>query len=259
VDRLTKEEIETIRRTGVSDLYEGDVDALCDLALQSLSQEAVRDEYARGLQYALDVVLDTDEQSECGDELIMIADAIREELALKREPNATARARPEFDGFIRFESDCVVNGVAVKAGTSWGPFEKSRDIDKTNPAPASVVKRLRVPVSHYDCEDCWYSCATLCCDEHRRSDKCDCGADEENALRSEAAALLARLGQRWIPVSTQGSDAIALIALLSQTPPIMRWKEYEDQGEERIPCFIAVETAKAIAEFFPPVPGASDE
>ena len=49
---------------------------------------------------------------------------------------------------------------------------------------------LRKEVPHYECEDCWYSCATLCCDEHRRSDKCDCGADEENAKRAEIAAML---------------------------------------------------------------------
>lgn len=35
--------------------------------------------------------------------------------------------RPEWDGWIKFESDCLVNGYHVKAGTSWGPFEKSRN------------------------------------------------------------------------------------------------------------------------------------
>lgn len=34
--------------------------------------------------------------------------------------------------------------------------------------------------NHYECEDCWYSCATLTCDEHRRGE-CDCGADKWNA------------------------------------------------------------------------------
>ena len=43
---------------------------------------------------------------------------------------------------------------------------------------------------HYECEDCWYSCATICCDDQRHSDKCDCGADEHNALMERAAATL---------------------------------------------------------------------
>lgn len=34
--------------------------------------------------------------------------------------------RAKWDGTIRFESDCIINGYPVKAGTSWGPFEKSR-------------------------------------------------------------------------------------------------------------------------------------
>lgn len=74
----------------------------------------------------------------------------------------------------------------------------------TSPAEiAELVKALRVKESHYDCEDCWFSCATLCCDERRRSDKCDCGADEENALRERAAAALEEVGKdaqryRWL-------------------------------------------------------------
>ena len=51
--------------------------------------------------------------------------------------------------------------------------------------------------------------------------------------------------------ASQGAMAIALIALLGECAPIRRWKEFEDRGEERIPCFIQVETAQAIAEFFP--------
>jgi hypothetical protein len=53
-----------------------------------------------------------------------------------------------------------------------------------------ALQWLRTKVSHNECEDCWYSCATLTCDEHRRSDKCDCGADDENAKREQIAALL---------------------------------------------------------------------
>ena len=52
-----------------------------------------------------------------------------------------------------------------------------------------AVAWLSKEVPHYDCEDCWYSCATLTCDDHRKSDKCDCGADAENAKRAEVAAM----------------------------------------------------------------------
>ena len=34
---------------------------------------------------------------------------------------------------------------------------------------------------HDECEDCWYSCATITCDDKRKSDKCDCGTDHWNA------------------------------------------------------------------------------
>ena len=53
-----------------------------------------------------------------------------------------------------------------------------------------AIAWLRRKVPHYECDDCWYSCAILTCDEHRRDDKCDCGADEVNAKRSAIAALL---------------------------------------------------------------------
>ena len=35
---------------------------------------------------------------------------------------------------------------------------------------------------HLECEDCWYSCSTLCCDDERSGNPCDCGADTWNAL-----------------------------------------------------------------------------
>lgn len=54
-----------------------------------------------------------------------------------------------------------------------------------------LERRLLVERVHSDCEDCWYSCAKLTCNEVRKSDVCDCGADEENALCREAAAALA--------------------------------------------------------------------
>ena len=59
---------------------------------------------------------------------------------------------------------------------------------------AKVLKSLEWlarKTPHYECEDCWYSCATICCDEHRKSDKCDCGSDEENEMKR---TLLAYLG-----------------------------------------------------------------
>ncbi len=37
-------------------------------------------------------------------------------------------------------------------------------------------KALERFTSHRDCDDCWYSCATICCNERRKSDECDCGA-----------------------------------------------------------------------------------
>lgn len=52
-----------------------------------------------------------------------------------------------------------------------------------NCLPEEAKAWLAKEVPHRDHEDCWYSCATICCDENRRSEKCDCGADEENAMR----------------------------------------------------------------------------
>lgn len=46
------------------------------------------------------------------------------------------------------------------------------------------------PTSHYECEDCWYSCSTICCDDWRKSDECDCGADQENAAKLAVLNLL---------------------------------------------------------------------
>lgn len=62
--------------------------------------------------------------------------------------------------------------------------------------------------SHYDCEDCWYSCATITCDEHRKSETCDCGADDENEMRRKLHRLLAM---------ARGKE--------EQEPCAWRWKE----------------------------------
>lgn len=47
----------------------------------------------------------------------------------------------------------------------------------------AAMARLRVAVAellrhtgHHECDDCWYSCSTLTCDDRRKSDVCDCGA-----------------------------------------------------------------------------------
>jgi hypothetical protein len=61
---------------------------------------------------------------------------------------------------------------------------------------SSIVEWLRKEVHHYECEDCWYSCATMTCDEQRRGDDCDCGAEYQNAKRTEAANEIVRLEKR---------------------------------------------------------------
>lgn len=58
------------------------------------------------------------------------------------------------------------------------------------PSKEEVLKWLNTPVSHYECEDCWYSCATLTCDDRRGSETCDCGADRENTMRKRLLELL---------------------------------------------------------------------
>jgi len=53
-----------------------------------------------------------------------------------------------------------------------------------------AIAYLRTPSPHDECEDCWYSCATLTCDERRRSTECDCGADARTAKHAAIADLL---------------------------------------------------------------------
>ena len=64
----------------------------------------------------------------------------------------------------------------------------------TTPSPQDLL-RLAEEIEnaeqlHYECEDCWYSCATLTCDDRRRSEVCDCGVDKLNVLLVRAAAAL---------------------------------------------------------------------
>lgn len=65
-------------------------------------------------------------------------------------------------GAARSDAECMANARLIAAA----------------PELLALVKKSRR--SHYECEDCWYSCATLTCDEHRKG-PCDCGADEWNA------------------------------------------------------------------------------
>ena len=63
--------------------------------------------------------------------------------SLPSETGATGRLPqfPEWDGWVRFDSDCVVNGVEVKAGTSWGPFQKSQNISAASPSATGATRR----------------------------------------------------------------------------------------------------------------------
>lgn len=54
----------------------------------------------------------------------------------------------------------------------------------------ATVEWLRRETPHYECEDCWYSCSILTCDEHRKSDECDCGADQVNAAKADIRKAL---------------------------------------------------------------------
>lgn len=60
-------------------------------------------------------------------------------LEQERETRRSEIAKPAHLTWIRFDSDCIINGVEVKAGTSWGPFEKSKDISNTS--LSAIAKR----------------------------------------------------------------------------------------------------------------------
>ena len=52
---------------------------------------------------------------------------------------------------------------------------------------------------HYYCEDCWYSCPKAedgCCNEDFSDNKCNCGADEHNAILDE---IIRRAGRERDP------------------------------------------------------------
>ena len=79
----------------------------------------------------------------------------------------------------------------------------------------ALIDELRRPMGHEDCDDCWYSCATLTCDETRKSDVCDCGRDNLYALHMRAADAL----------SVAQSSISALTAEI---------EHYADLAEERL-------------------------
>lgn len=65
----------------------------------------------------------------------------------------------------------------------------SRELLQLRAEHEEVRKALGQFTSHHDCEDCWYSCATICCDDRRKSDVCDCGAQIAiNVLAAQGAA-----------------------------------------------------------------------
>jgi hypothetical protein len=61
---------------------------------------------------------------------------------------------------------------------------------KDNALKTETIEWLKRETPHFDCEDCWYSCATLCCDDRRKSEECDCGADDENKAKADILRAL---------------------------------------------------------------------
>lgn len=58
----------------------------------------------------------------------------------------------------------------------------------------AAVPLLERAARHYESEDCWYSCATLTCDDNRRSETCDCGAPAAQAALDLARQALQASG-----------------------------------------------------------------
>jgi len=60
-----------------------------------------------------------------------------------------------------------------------------------------LAGRLRIPITHYHCEDPFYSCPKTgkCENENEDADYCNCGTDDIKALLDEAAAELERLSE----------------------------------------------------------------
>ena len=115
--------------------------------------------------------------------------------------------------------------LCIAAGS---PYE--RIVPGTAPSSGGLVERLRAMKSgHVDCDDCWYSCAILTCDDKRKSDKCDCGADATNAVLEEAATALAG----------EGCDAARLNSLEK-----MRASVYASFDNGRVMHWVVVDETK---------------
>jgi len=61
----------------------------------------------------------------------------------------------------------------------WSDNEAAEMSDMVSVDRAALLALKRT--GHDECEDCWYSCATITCDDERKSDVCDCGTDHWNA------------------------------------------------------------------------------
>lgn len=62
-----------------------------------------------------------------------------------------------------------------------------------NKSDAELIALARQHETHLDCEDCWYSCATITCNDARKNNHCDCGADRLNSLHEKLATRLSEL------------------------------------------------------------------
>ena len=77
-----------------------------------------------------------------------------------------------------------------------GHTQRVLDWRKQHDAQRDLLRRAREALtklrrSHMTCEDCWYSCPKSgeCCNDGA-GDKCDCGADEDNAIIDGLLAAL---------------------------------------------------------------------
>lgn len=217
-----------------------------DLALQSLSQEAVRDEAVREIIDELAAIADAcvdlqqnrkrpDSDPVMGwDNAPLTLGTLRKARALKREPNAfdpatqcrvgececfeicakadacTAKREPNAAGQDR--STERASGERTSAGTSPSPAPAAPDV-------ASMVKRLRTVAEMREPRTAHII-----------------------KIAKEAAALLVRLGQGWIPVKNRSADY----------PAAKHLGEWDIIERER-------EDGKIFRFTLPPLPGASDD
>ena len=68
--------------------------------------------------------------------------------------------------------------------SEWQPFDAAKDAQIRTLRDALIAAKI----SHYVCEDCFYSCpkSGQCCDDDADPEKCYCGADAHNAKIDEA-------------------------------------------------------------------------